>query len=147
MKTATNEQIESIITRYQNSAYAYMGDIRKLARELSGNDDDIEEVEFSIFDDIDQALEGYSYEELEDQGADKRHIWHKIKTKTPVVKVWIAVKSIGNNEDITVFDSFDEISGSYDYTKEVIISKTTYNRLKAGYTPVRFGNTIRAYSM
>lgn len=147
MKTATNEQIESIITRYQNSAYAYMGDIRKLARELSENDDDIEEVEFSIFDDIDQALGGYSYEGLEDQGADKRHIWHKIRIKTPIVKVWIAVKSIGNNEDITVFDSFDEISGSYDYTEEVVISQTTYDRLKAGYTPVRFGNTIRAYSM
>lgn len=143
MKTATNEQIESIITRYQNSAYAYMGDIRKLARELSENDDDIEEMEFSIFDDIDQALEGYLYEELEDQGADKRHIW----TKTPVVKVWIAVKLIGNNEDITVFDSFDEVSGSYDYTEEVVISQITYDRLKAGYTPVRFGNTIRAYSM
>lgn len=143
MKTATNEQIELIITRYQNSAYAYMGDIRKLARELSENDDDIEEMEFSIFDDIDQALEGYLYEELEDQGADKRHIW----TKTPVVKVWIAVKLIGNNEDITVFDSFDEVSGSYDYTEEVVISQITYDRLKAGYTPVRFGNTIRAYSM
>ena len=147
MKAATNEQIESIITRYQNSAYAYTGDIRKLAKELLENDDDIEEIEFSIFDDIDQALEGYSYEELEDQGADKRHIWHKIKTKTPVVKVWIAVKSIGSNEDITVFDSFDEISGSYDYTEAVVISQITYDRIKAGYTPVRYGNTIRAYSM
>ena len=78
MKTATNGQIESIITRYQDSAYTYMSDIRKLANELSENDDDLEEIEFSIFDDIDQALEGYSYEELEDQGADKRHIWHKV---------------------------------------------------------------------
>lgn len=147
MKTATNGQIESIITRYEDSAYTYMSDISKLAKELSEGDDDIEEVEFSIFDDIDQALEGYSYEELEDQGADKRHIWHKIKTKTPIVKVWISVKSIGNNEDIAVFDSFDQISGYYDYIEAVVISKTTYDRLKAGYTPVKFGNTIRAYSM
>lgn len=80
MKTATNEQIESIITRYQNSAYAYMSDIRKLARELLEGDDDpalLDETEDDILRDIDQSLEGYLYEELEDVGGDKRHIWHK----------------------------------------------------------------------
>ena len=150
MKTATNEQIESIITRYQNSAYAYMSDIRKLAKELLDGDDDpalLDETEDDILGDIDQSLEGYLYEEREYVGGDKRHIWHRVKIKAPTVKVWIAAKSIGNNEDITVFDSFNEISGYYDYIEAVVISKTTYDRLKAGYTPVRFGNTIRAYSM
>lgn len=62
------------------------------------------------------------------------------------VKVWITVRNFVDNEEIRVFDSYDEIFGVYDYSEEVVMSQTTYNRLREGYTPVRYGNTIRAFS-
>ena len=73
MKTATKEQISNLISYYNNSAYADVKEINKLANELMEENEDLADVELSIFDDIDQALEGYKYIECEGQ---LRHIWH-----------------------------------------------------------------------
>jgi phage gp29-like protein len=73
MKTATKEQISQLISYYNNSAYANVKDINELANELIEENDELDEVESSLFDDIDQALEGYKYIECEGQ---LRHIWH-----------------------------------------------------------------------
>ena len=72
------KNIDELISYYNDSAYARVDEITKLAETLIESDETIEEVEQSIFDEIDSTLEGYVYIECEDQGSFKRHIWHKI---------------------------------------------------------------------
>lgn len=62
------------------------------------------------------------------------------------IKVYVAVRSFSEGDDICVFDSYEEVYGLCDYIDEVYISETTYNKLKTGnYYEKRYGCTIRAY--
>ena len=73
MKTASKTQIEELVTFFKDSAYAHVNEISDLAKELAEEGDEIEEVESSIFDQVDQYITDYSYIECECT----RHIWHK----------------------------------------------------------------------
>ena len=66
MKAATQEQIKDLVSFYKDSAYAKTDEILKLAKELSEENDVLEEVEESLFQDIDMSLENYKYIECED---------------------------------------------------------------------------------
>jgi|LSQX01.1.fsa_nt_gb hypothetical protein len=62
-------------------------------------------------------------------------------------KIVIAVRGTSEGEDLRVFDSYDEVFGLYDYIEEKFVSPTTYKKLQEGYTPCRYGNTVRAYNL
>ena len=67
----------------------------------------------------------------------------KMKTK----KVWVTVKSLGDIEEIEMFDSYDEMYGLYDYAEETLISKRTYDKMVTGnYFLKRVGKTFKAFS-
>lgn len=72
------KNIDGLISYYNDSAHARVDEITKLAETIIDSDETVEEVEQSIFDEIDSTLENYEYIECEDQGSFKRHIWHKI---------------------------------------------------------------------
>ena len=79
MKTATEKQISELVSYYNTSAYAQTDEITELAAQLFEEGDELEEVEQDILNDIETSLEGYEYIEYEDQGAYRRHVWHKIE--------------------------------------------------------------------
>ena len=69
-----------------------------------------------------------------------------MKTKNEK-SVWISIRMHGDDEEIKIFDSYDEIYGLYDYTEKIKISEKTYKKLISGdYFARRYGDTIRAYS-
>ena len=62
-------------------------------------------------------------------------------------KVVATIRNLDDDEEIRIFDSYDDIFGLYDYTEEFVISETTYTKLCTGdYYAKRYGKTIRAYS-
>ena len=62
------------------------------------------------------------------------------------IKVYVAVRSFSEGDEIRVFDTREEVFGLQDYIDEDYSSEKTYNKLKTGdYYPKRYGSTIRAY--
>lgn len=61
-------------------------------------------------------------------------------------KVWITVRVIGDDEDLNIFDRFDDIDVLYDFAEQISVSKTTLDKLsKEGFYAKRYGTTVRAY--
>ena len=61
-------------------------------------------------------------------------------------KVIATIRHAGEEEIITIYNNYDEVCGIYDYTQEILISKSTYEKLCTGdYFAKRYGSTLRAY--